>query len=94
MRRELLRTQGLESLDSCPSFITICRWIGDRGKHLPRDRLDSGDLSWVQQSICGTAECSSDIEGDDELSRKPRVGGAGYIHDGSKGKATGIEIAP
>ena len=50
------------------------------------NRSDLGDLSGVQERICGTAECSSDIECDNEFSIRPGIRGAGYNHDGSEGR--------
>ena len=54
---------------------------------MPCDGSDLRDLSRIQEGICGAAERRSDIERDDEFSRRASVPGARYIHGGCEGKA-------
>ena len=58
--------------------------VGNRKKSMPRDGLDLRDFARVQQCIRGTTKGSPDIEGDDELSRKAGITGAGCFHDGGQ----------
>ena len=61
-----------------------CYHIKYRGKHSPCNRSDLRNFARIQKRVCGTAEGSPDIEGDDEFSREARVTGACCIHDGSE----------
>lgn len=58
---------------------------------MPRNKLDVRDFARLQQDICGAAERCPDIESDDEFARSARVTVAGYIHNGSQRKATGVK---
>jgi len=55
---------------------------------LPCNGSDLRDFARIQKGICGTAEGSPDIEGDDELPRGAGVPGTHCVHDGSESKAT------
>ena len=57
---------------------------------MPCDRLDLGNFARVQQRVRGAAERGSNVESDDEFSRKARVTGAGHFHNGGqKGEEVG-----
>jgi len=68
--------------------------VRTRRRDLPCNRLDLRDFSRVQQDIRSTTERSPDIQSNDELSRKAGIRGAGYIHNGSRGKVTSVKYFP